>query len=202
MLQRLHGALEHISRYAVWCGGAALLVAAVIVTVDVFMRKFLSITMSGSDEISGYVFAASTTWAYSYCLLHRSNVRIDALYNFFPRWLKAVLDVVGVTLLLGYMSLLTDKAVDMLITSWNNDSVSISTLAVPLWIPQLFWVAGLVLFIFTLLVVALHALFGLVTGDLDRVQRVAGVRSVEEEIDEETHGMGTRRHPVTHAEGA
>lgn len=202
MLQRLHGALEHVSRYAVWCGGAALLVAAFIVTVDVFMRKFFSITMSGSDEISGYVFAAGTTWAYSYCLLHRSNVRIDALYNFFPRWLKAVLDVVGVSLLLGYMSLLTDKAIDMLITSWVNNSVSISTLAVPLWIPQLFWVAGLVLFIFTLIVVALHAVIGLVTGDLDRVQRVAGVRSVEEEIDEETHGMGTRRHPVTHAEGA
>lgn len=202
MLQRLHGALEHISRYAVWCGGAALLVAAFIVTVDVFLRKFFSITMSGSDEISGYVFAAGTTWAYSYCLLHRSNVRIDAAYNFFPRWLKAVLDVVGVSLLLGYMSLLTDKAIDMLVTSWVNNSVSISTLAVPLWIPQFFWVAGLVLFIVTLLVVAIHALIGLVTGDLDRVQRVAGVRSLEEEISEETHGMGTARHPVTHAEGA
>jgi len=202
MLQRLHGALEHISRYAVWFGGAALLVSAVIVTVDVLLRKFFSITMSGSDEISGYVFAAGTTLAYSYCLLHRSNVRIDALYNFLPRPVKAILDVVGVVLLLGYMGLLTQKAIEMFVTSWENDSVSISTLAVPLWIPQLFWVAGLVLFIITLVVVVLYALVGLLRGDLDQVQAVAGVRSMDEEIQEETHGMGSKPHtPTTHAEG-
>lgn len=190
MLQRLHGVLERISRFAVWCGGAALLAAAVMVTVDVFLRKFFSITMSGSDEISGYVFAAGTAWAYSYCLLHRSNIRIDALYKFLPRPVKAVLDIIGVTLLLGYMSLLTDKAIDMFITSWERGSVSISTLAVPLWIPQLFWVSGLILFVVTLVFVALYALISLLTGNLDQVQKVAGVPSMEEGIEEETHGMG------------
>ena len=34
--------------------------------------------------------AASTTWAYSYVVLHRSNVRIDALYNLFPMSARAV----------------------------------------------------------------------------------------------------------------
>jgi len=191
MLQRLHGLLEHLSRYAVWIAGAALLVAAVIVTVDVLMRKLFSVTMSGSDEISGYVFAAGTTWAYSYCLLHRANVRIDALYNFLPRTARAILDIIGVGLLTVYMGLLTEKAISMLQTSWENDSVSISTLAAPLWIPQLFWVAGLLLFMATLLVVTLHSLVGLLQGDFDRVQRVAGVRSIEDEIEEETHGMDT-----------
>jgi TRAP-type C4-dicarboxylate transport system permease small subunit len=192
MLQRLHDALSRISHFAVWCGGAALLAAAVMVTVDVILRKFFSVTMSGSDEISGYIFAAGTSWAFSYCLLHRSNIRIDALYNLLPRPVRAVLDIVGVLLLLGYMGLLTDKAIDVFVTSWNNNSVSISTLAVPLWIPQLAWVAGLVLFIVTLVVVALHAIVGLVQGDLARVQKVAGVRSIDEEIEEQTHGMGPR----------
>jgi len=192
MLQRLHGALEQISRVAVWCGGAALLAAAVIVTVDVFLRKFFSITMSGWDEMSGYVCAAGTTGAYSYTVLHRSNVRIDALYNFLPRSVRAILDIVGVTLLMIYMGMLTEKAVLVFVTSWENDSVSISTLAAPLWIPQLFWVAGLLLFMLTLVVVILHALVGLLKGDLDRVQKVAGVPSVEEGIEEELHGMGAK----------
>ena len=78
MFAMIHHRLEQISRFAVWVGGAALMAAAFMVTVDVLFRKFVGITMSGSDEYSGYVFAASTTWAYSYCLLHRSNVRIDA----------------------------------------------------------------------------------------------------------------------------
>ena len=87
-----------------------MLAAAVMVTLDVLSRKFLNVTMSGADEISGYVFAASTTWAYSYCLLYRANIRIDALYNFLPRWVCAVLDTVAVALLLIYNGVLAHRA--------------------------------------------------------------------------------------------
>mgnify|MGYP003325225332 CR=1 FL=1 len=111
MFEAIHSRLERISQYAVWVGGAALLAAAVMVTVDVFARKFFSITMSGSDEYSGYVFSATTTMAYSYCLLHRSNVRIDALYNLLPRQVTAFLDVIGLSLLLYYMSIMCYYAV-------------------------------------------------------------------------------------------
>ena len=78
-LDAVHQFLERLSRYAVWIGGAGLMLCAIMVTVDVLARKFLSVTMSGSDEYTGYMFAASTTWAYSYVVLHRSNVRLDAL---------------------------------------------------------------------------------------------------------------------------
>ena len=97
MLESIHSRLERISQLAVWVGGAALLAAALMVTVDVLSRKIFNITMSGSDEYSGYVFSATTTWAYSYCLLHRSNVRIDALYNYLPRKVTAILDAVSYT---------------------------------------------------------------------------------------------------------
>jgi TRAP-type C4-dicarboxylate transport system permease small subunit len=183
--------LERVSRYAVWAGGASLLMAAVMVTVDVMMRKAFSITMSGSDEITGYVFAASTTWAYSYCLLNRSNVRIDALYNFLPRPVRATLDVVGLALLLAYMTLLTDKAIDVMVTSFERDSVAITTLATPLWIPQLAWVSGLVLFEITMIVMLAYTLLCLVTGNFARVQNLAGAMSIEEEIEAETQGKGT-----------
>ena len=61
MLAMIHQKLEIVSRYAVWAGGAALMAAAFMVTVDVLCRKFIGITMSGSDEYSGYVFSATTT---------------------------------------------------------------------------------------------------------------------------------------------
>jgi TRAP-type C4-dicarboxylate transport system permease small subunit len=189
-MQQIHGLLEKISRRAVWAGGLALLIAAFIVTVDVLMRKFFSITMSGSDEVSGYVFAASTTWAYSFCLLHRANVRIDAFYNFLPRPVKAVLDVVGAILLLLYMGILTQHATNVFLESWANGSVSVTTLQTPLWIPQLLWIGGLYLFMLTLIFVCLHSLIGLLSGNLNRVQMTVGVRSLEDEIMEETHGMG------------
>lgn len=190
---RLHALLERISRVAVWIGGAALLVCAFMVSGDVIMRKLFSITMSGSDEISGYAFAAATAWAYSYTLLHRSHIRIDALYGVLPVWLRSVLDALGLALLLYYMAYLTNKAVDVFLTSWEHDSVSITTLSVPQWIPQLLWLSGLCWFVITLAFLLLYVLVSLMRGDVGTVQNVAGAMSAEKRIDEETHGMDAMR---------
>ena len=191
-LARVHSWLDRISRVAVWVGGAGLLLCAIMVTVDVIMRKLFSLTMSGSDEISGYVFAVATAWAYSYCLLHRSHIRIDALYNVLPVWLRSILDALGLLLLLLYIAYLSNKAIDAFLTSWRRDSVSITTLAVPLWIPQLLWVAGLCWFVVTLAFLLLYVLLCLALRDFTTVQKVAGTMSTVQKIDEETHGMDAR----------
>lgn len=189
MLESIHSRLERISQLAVWVGGAALLAAALMVTVDVLARKIFSVTMSGSDEYSGYVFSATTTWAYSYCLLHRSNVRIDALYNYLPRKITAILDVVGLLLLFYFMSIMTYYAMVSFVDSWVNNSVSITTLGTPQWIPQLFWVAGLILFFVTLIFVVFYSIVALIQRNWDLVARVAGVPSIAETMQEETQGI-------------
>ena len=185
----VHGVLERLALWAVWVGGAALLLAAIMVTLDVLSRKYLSVTMSGSDEITGYVFAGSTTWAYAYCLLHRSNIRIDALYNILPLPVRAVLDIVGLLLLQLYMGYLTSKAVDVFVDSWVNDSVSVTTLLTPLWIPQLVWLTGLLFFNITLVFLIVYAILSYFVGGAPAVQRLTGTLSVQEEIAEETAGV-------------
>ena len=67
--------------------------------------------------------------------------------------------------------------------------MSITTLATPQWIPQLLWASGLIFFELVLLFVFLYTMVGLLRGDLDLVKRIAGVPSVAEEIEAETHGM-------------
>jgi len=189
MFAAIHARLERISQYAVWLGGTALLAAALMVTVDVLCRKIFNVTMSGSDEYSGYVFSATTTWAYSYCLLHRSNVRIDALYNLFPRPVTALLDVIGLSLLLYFMWIMTYYAFVSFENSWTHNSVSITTLGTRQWIPQLFWVAGLTLFFCTLVFVVLYSLVALLQRNWDLVAKLAGVPSITEVMEEETAGI-------------
>ena len=189
MFERILSKLERISRFGVWMGGGALMIAAFIVTIDVLFRKFVGWTMSGSDEITSYVFAASTTWAYSFVLLHRANVRIDAAYNLVKPKVRAVLDVLGVMLLLLYMGTLTERAIVVVQDSIAYGSVSNTTLLTPLWIPQLAWASGLVFFMITLIVVATYSIVMLLRGDFAGVNRVAGVMTVTEEIDTEIHGM-------------
>ena len=188
MFANIHHRLEIISRWAVWVGGAALMAAAFMVTVDVLFRKFVGITMSGSDEYSGYVFSATTTWAYSYCLLHRSNVRIDAVYSLLPKPVAACLDVVGCILLFYYMSVMTYYAGISFGNSWQSNSVSITTLGTPQWIPQLFWFAGLLLFLITLIFVTLYAVVALLQRNWKLVAKITGVPSMADVIVEETQG--------------
>jgi TRAP-type C4-dicarboxylate transport system permease small subunit len=193
MFETIHETLKRISTYAVWIGGAALMISAVIVTVDVLFRKFVGWTMSGSDEVTSYVFAASTTWAYSYCLLHRANIRIDAVYNLLPRFVRNLLDLLGVALLLLYMTVLTHRAIITLQDSLSYGSVSNTTLTTPLWIPQLAWVTGLVMFMITLIFVAAYAITAMIKGDSATVTAVVGILSIEEEIAEETRGTEADR---------
>ena len=190
---RIHAWFEKVSRVAVWIGCAALLLCAFMVSIDVVMRKLFSITMSGSDEISGYAFAAATAWAYSYTLLHRSHIRIDAIYGVLPVWLRSVLDAIGLALLLYYMGYLTNKAIDVFLTSWEHDSVSITTLSVPQWVPQLLWLGGLCWFVITLAFLLVYVLVSLLLRDVATVQNVAGALSAEKKIDEETQGMDAMR---------
>lgn len=185
----IHRLLGRLSLWAVWIGGGALMLSAIMVTLDVLSRKFLNVTMSGSDEITGYVFAGSTTWAYAYCLLNRSNIRIDALYNLLPVAMRAVLDIVALLALLLFMGFFTRQAISVFAESWQNSSVSVTTLLTPLWIPQFVWLTGLLFFTVTLIFLIVYTVLSLIVSGPGAVQRLAGTRSVEEEMVEETRGI-------------
>ena len=187
MFNAIHSGLQSFSRFATWVGGAALLLSAIMVTADVVSRKIFGITMSGSDEITGYVFAAATTWAYSYCLFTRSNIRIDVLYNQLGTRTRGWLDLLGLSLLTYYVYLLSTNALSMFRDNLEYNSTAQTTLATPLWIPQSFWISGLFFFLFCLSFMTLYVFISIIQGRWDTVNRIAGVKSVEEEIKEETH---------------
>jgi hypothetical protein len=73
--------------------------------------------------------------------------------------------------------------------SWVNNSVSITTLGTPQWIPQLFWVSGLGLFFLTLIFVFIYSLTALLQRNWDLVAKIAGVPSISEVMEEETQGI-------------
>lgn len=189
MLERLLRLNERVALVAVWVGGALMIFASCMVTVDVLLRKFMSVTLGGADEMSGYLFAIATVWAFSYAVLHRVNVRIDALYAHFPLWLRAFLDFFGLVLLGGFVVLLTWRAALLFVDTVENWSRSITPLQTPLVIPQSFWLLGLILFSLTLVLLILTTGLALLRGDPATAHRIAGVRTVVEEVEEETAGV-------------
>lgn len=174
-----------LSRGATWVAGSLTLISALYITVDVILRKLASFSLGGSDELSGYAFAISISWALSFATLQRANIRIDALYQHLPTRLCALLDWLALVTLAVFIVYLTRYAGDVALTSWTRGSTANTTLGTPLWVPQLLWVIGLGWFCVVLALMLLRASLALVTGDLATVQDVAGIRSTQEEALEE-----------------
>jgi TRAP-type mannitol/chloroaromatic compound transport system permease small subunit len=187
MLDAFIKRLEAVSRFAVWVGGAMLFFAAFMVTIDVLIRSTTGRSMGGSDEISGYLLAVSTSWAFAYALLHRINVRVDALYLTFRRPLQAYLDLAGLLILTAFALVVTWRAIELFIHSASFWAKSITPMQTPLAVPQFFWVAGLVLFCVTLVALLLRCAVAMGKGDINTVARLAGARTQIEEVDEEIH---------------
>ncbi|MGB8434859.1 MAG: TRAP transporter small permease [Burkholderiales bacterium] len=195
MLDRALKAADWLSLRAVWAGGALLFLAAFTVSVDVLARKLFTISLGGADELSGYAFAIGTAWAFSFALLRRANVRVDALYQHLPRKLCAVLDILALIALGMFVTFLAYYAYDVLATSWDLSARSNSALKVPLWIPQALWVTGLALYLATIALLLTRSLAALLTGDTETVRALLGARSVRDDADDEaTYAHEVARH--------
>lgn len=185
LLARLYGWANQISRYAVWLGGAITIASVLLVSFDVLVRKFFGWNLGGADELSSYAFAISTTWAFAFASLQRANVRVDVLYHFLPIRIAAVVDWLALVGLGIFIAFLTFYAKDLVLASFLQGSTANSTMATPLWIPQGLWFIGLVWMCLVLALMLIRASLALVTGDINTLNAICGVRSAQEEAEEE-----------------
>lgn len=184
-LARLLHRATQLSRLAIWGAGGLTLLSALYITADVLARRFLGFSLGGSDELSGYAFAISISWALSFATLQRANIRIDALYQHVPVRVAALLDWIALVGLAVFIVYLTRYAAEVAGVSWDNNSTANTALGTSLWIPQLLWVAGLVWLCVVLALMLLRCSLALITGDTQTVQALCGIRSAEEEAGEE-----------------
>lgn len=182
---RLLKAAAAMSRGAVWVGGALTLASVALITYDVIVRKLFNMNVGGADELSGYAFAISTTWALAFATLSRANVRVDVIYERMPVRVAAMLDWLSLVALGVFMVYLTRYGYEVVAASWMQNSAANTPLATPLWIPQGLWLLGLAWMCVVLALMLLRASLALLTGDLDTLREICGVRSAQEEAEEE-----------------
>jgi TRAP-type mannitol/chloroaromatic compound transport system permease small subunit len=103
---------------------------------------------------------------------------------------RATLDVFGLAVFVAVMALVAWRAFGVFSESFKLDAHSMSPIATPLVYPQALWVAGLILFVFIGCLLLVRVFVAFVTGDTATVHRLAGSRSVTEEIGQETHHLG------------
>ena len=184
-MDRLLALARRIARIGAWFGGLLMIASALLVGVEVVIRKAFNLTIGGADELSGYALAISTSWALAFALLERAHIRIDSLYVHLPVRLAALLDLLGLALFSGFIGLVAWYGFGVFQTSYDLDAHSLSPLSTPLVVPQLLWMAGFVMFLGVAAPLLLRSLMAFVAGDLHTVQRLIGSRSVSEELEAE-----------------
>lgn len=217
-MERLWNGLAGIARAAILMGAAMLLVAALIVTAEVLIRKavpdFLDLvawltgslaagatgrmkiwirdhlTFSGSDEISGYLFAVGVSWSLAHALITRGHVRIDALYGGFSAPVRAWLDLASLLCLALFVGALVERAWDVSVTNLIEYNRSNTNLRIPFAWSQIPWMAGIALFFITIVVAILRTLTMLMQGNYAGVGALVGASSQDEEIEGELKGLG------------
>jgi TRAP-type C4-dicarboxylate transport system permease small subunit len=193
-MQRLIATATTISRAGTWFGGALVLLAAAVVAVDVVLRAALSVTIGGSDELSGYALAIASAFAFALALLDRAHVRIDTLYTILPVRIAAVFDLLAMAAMVALAVFLAMQGWRVFAQSWTLGARALTQLNTPLSVPQALWVAGLGWFALVACLLMLRALALLLRGDMAGITHLIGTRTAAEELaDERAAQQAVRR---------
>lgn len=200
---RFRGSMDKIwtiiggaARVGAWAGAAMLLLAALVVTGEIVLRKVVSplaganYNLTGSEEVASYLFAVGTSWSLAHVLVTRGHVRIDALYERFPASTRALLDLIALALLGLLGAVLLERAGSLWLVSYVDQVRSNTTVRVPLAIPQAGWVLGLALFQLAIVVAFLRSLAAFLRRDYALVAATIGATSQVEEIQSELDERG------------
>lgn len=189
----LTAGIHGVARGGLWIGGGLILLAAVLIGIDVSLRRLFSVSIGGADELAGYALAIGTAWSLAAALLDRAHIRIDSLYVFFPAPVRVLLDFIGLGLFVGFFALVGWHGIGVVQQSWTSGSRSQSALETPIVLPQIIWLAGLGVFVLVGTALALMALGRLLAGDRTGVARMIGTRSSQEEVGIEMQSIEARR---------
>jgi TRAP-type C4-dicarboxylate transport system permease small subunit len=181
-MRSLDRGIEWLCEKAALVCGAMLIASAIYVSADLIARKVLNLSLVGANEISGYVLAVSTAWAFSYALLKRSHIRIDVFYQYLPRPWRAAIDVVAVATLAGFAAIFVWYANRYFLQVWERGTRSITSLALPLWIPMLAWCAGWIVFLVVSIYLTVVSARACLRREFAAVQDRVGTISEEEEV--------------------
>jgi len=192
-MDRLLDLAHRLARFGAWAGGALVVLAAVVIGVDIVLRELFAFSIGGASELSGYVLAIGSSWAFALTMLDRGHIRIDSLYVLLPVRVTAALDMLALVVMLAFVGLLTWQGWHVFEQSVQYGSRALTPIATPLQYPQFLWVVGLIYFLMVTVLLLLRASHAFVTGDLATIRRIAGSRSGEQELEEELDSLRRRR---------
>lgn len=180
-------ALDQVAVVLAILAGAAVAILAFLIFFDIVARRLFRFSLQGTDELGGYTLALTGSLGLAYTLIRRGHPRIDIGFRFFSPRMRQVLHVVALATLTGFALFMSQHAIDEFRGTLAFGTVTNTPLQTPLWVPQIFWVAGTCFFALTALVMTIHGALLIASGHGAAVERLYGPLTVEEELEEFLH---------------
>ncbi|MCQ9617903.1 TRAP transporter small permease [Paenalcaligenes niemegkensis] len=164
--------------------GYVTFLLSVMITIEVIGRKFFNFSFQGVDEVGGYVLAIGVSFSLAYALIMRAHTRVDVLVNLLPKSARALLNLFAALLIAALACFLCWQSIDTLRETLEFDSHASTPLETPLWIPQIIWAAGFVLFSIVAVWQAVRGLQLLTVGNIAQLNKELGPRTTDDELNE------------------
>lgn len=132
------------AQWLVWIGGVSLVLMSFVITAETLLRKFAGYSIGGVDELSAYVFAISSAFAFGWALIEGTHIRISALRALTSPRVQAALDLAAWAVFLIVFAAIAYRAADLAWESYITGARSATPARTLLYIPQAAWVLGLV----------------------------------------------------------
>ncbi len=160
--------LKKGSEFIVYICGILLFASVLLISAEVFLRKFFLFSFGGVDEISGYILGICITWSLSYVLFEKMHIRVDILYNKSRKMYKSLMDLLSIFLTLIFSAFLFYYAASVFFISVEKNSTANTPLGTPLWIPQSIWFLGLTFFLICVLFLFFKAVKASIENRVDK----------------------------------
>ena len=187
--------VRRFAQWGLWFGGALVLLAAILIGIDVLMRKFLARSIGGADELAGYSLAIGTAWGLGAALArprpypHRLALRAVSRRSCASRSISPAL-----VLFVAFFALIAWHGLGVVSQSWTSGSRSQSALETPTVIPQVLWIVGPRGFRRRRRRPAGRGRSGsAASGDLRAWRKLISTRSAEEEVEDEIRDLQDRQ---------
>lgn len=181
-VQHVLAATDVLARAMAYASGAAFVLLAVYMTVDVTGRKFFGISSAITDEVGGYALAFGGMWALAWTLRSNGHVRIDVLLPYLPLRMQWVLGYASLAIMAVFAGAVAAYTWQLAIDSWLTDTRATSFVRTPLFMPQGLMAIGIsVLTLETLVLLACGIATSMHAGRLVQPPLLDGAETLEPE---------------------
>lgn len=158
MISKLLGWIDTLSKIGAYLSALCMLLIVGLVATEVALRTLAGRSTLVSDEYSGYLMVATVLLGLAYTLQTGGHIRIGILTGRLPEKVRSWFELSTALLALLLCLFLLRHAVSMVYDTWELEMTADSIAETPLYLPQLFLLAGLLLLNLQLLAETLRRL--------------------------------------------